>query len=799
MRKSSSWGTARRRTGCAAALLVLAAASPAGAAATGAEPTGPCALADRLREAGLLTAATERYHAIKSAAQRRAAERRKASGGRAPPPRAESPALVCARSGLRDVVDARAHRAARIRAEATRLNAEAATRHALAERLHRSHLALAQTRVAEHTIERMEDAATLGMADQIPHLVGYAIHRDDRGRHGLAIARVLRSAGYPLVAASVAADTLAAHPAAELPPQLMRLVGARRSLEARRDIARARAFVAAGLDEEAKEAVRAAIEADPTVHVPDEVASPTRALPFWNRARGRFGPWLRTLVEILIAALALVVLALLLARLPRRFRLRIGVDPFTGGPDEAVRSASAAAVRENYGRLMRDGGHRLKYVNSSGESFEAVSRQVAEIYKPAGVVASLLSLIDRLVPARTRRLGGQLRVVDPQRGAGLTVTFGRRYGKVFDETTLWESDYGRPVGAGRAAQSAYDRVALPASAWVTYAAAASTLPRGVRRRLRRMCPPRFARPARGGWGAPFRVLGTDDWRSYAHFVVGADLQARGALSEARLSYERALGRDPRNRGAAFNLGVLEQQDGLRRGRRRLKRLRRAIGDDRADELWFRVRYAQTIGWLESTSATRAKRARDAAVGLCAAIVVEREALRRRLRNRGHRRDQAAFLDSVLPSALLLLASALHAADARSTTPAAPGTCAPALTWTRLLDQLRGVTDDPASIERFAAVVTHARLAELVVSRGGLDPPALYNRVCYDARLVHGAPPTDRRWAELEEHLHEAIRHDGPRLAAWASRDPALAEYRLDLGRRQRLIRLRSELRAFGAS
>jgi hypothetical protein len=341
MKRMPSCGTAVHLAVCATALLVLVAPGPAGAASTGNDPNGPCALADRLSDAGLLTAATARYDAIETAARKAAdthaaAKRAARSGGsstrasRAPPSRRILLAIRCARSGMTRVADIRDHRAARIRRAAVRINRTAASLRARHDRRHR--LTLVQTSVAPGTILRLEGAAELGMAAQIPHLVAYAIHRDDRGRHGLAIARVLRDADYPLVAARVAADTLAVHPAAELSPPLLRLVAARRSLEARYDIAKARKFVEVGLDQDASDAVRAAIDADPAVHVPDEVASPTREVPFWSSLRGHFGPWLRTLTEMLIAGLAIAVLALAIARIPRRFRLRVVVDSFTAVP-----------------------------------------------------------------------------------------------------------------------------------------------------------------------------------------------------------------------------------------------------------------------------------------------------------------------------------------------------------------------------------------------------------------------------------------------------------------------------------
>ena len=47
----------------------------------------------------------------------------------------------------------------------------------------------------------------------------------------------------------------------------------------------------------------------------------------------------------------------------------------------------------------------------------------------------------------------------------MTLTFGRRYGKVGDEITVWEAHYGSLAsqGAEDLAQPAYDRIAIPES------------------------------------------------------------------------------------------------------------------------------------------------------------------------------------------------------------------------------------------------------------------------------------------------------------------------------------------------
>ena len=55
-------------------------------------------------------------------------------------------------------------------------------------------------------------------------------------------------------------------------------------------------------------------------------------------------------------------------------------------------------------------------------------------------------------------------------------------------------------------------------------------------------------------------MGTDDWRSYADFRAGVAWwlgDGQEGAAQARRMFVRALDRDPNNRGAALNLGILE--------------------------------------------------------------------------------------------------------------------------------------------------------------------------------------------------------------------------------------------------
>jgi tetratricopeptide (TPR) repeat protein len=809
---------------CVAVATVAAAGLCSGAAASA--DRSRCNLPNELRQAGLLNEAAARYHAIERAA-----------GGRAAAP-------SCVELGLGLIADERHRRAAQIGDAVAMHNSEvtfvpvrwqphfrsfarlvllppAAFRQPLvaltasepAEGVHRLTIDAATRR-------RMALAASVGRADLIPAVVAHGIERNG-GWYGLEIARVLVRAHYPLVAAAVVEATVNAHPALRLPPLLRSLVAGRRDAaaalraDARRraaehQIAAAKAYSRAGLDQQSEDAVARAIELDPRVEVTDEIRSPRGNVRWWNSVRGHFGSWLRTIVEMLIAVLALSVLLLLVARGLRRFRARAVVEPFKGEPQE-LGVAMTAAVREACATLRGAGGHRLKTVTSSGEAFDAIPRELANVSEPAGNIAALLGMIGRLVPARTRRITGQVRPRDKDRGAGLTVTFGR-HGKVFEEQTLWERDFGRPLALSRTvdAQQSYDCLALPAAVWLTFASANHTLWRGFRSWI--------------GWPGPFDPLGTDEWSSFAHFAVGAELQGKGEWERAEQAYHRALGIDPRNRGAALNLAGIELRDPSTAGQvdRALDRLADVsaeISDNTADELWFRVRYCTAIGHLGL--APRTDEARGAAVELCAEILDQRPWRRSRLPHLvswlPHALDQLlrkldwllwglyrirvpanvekadrAYLCGVLPSALLFLASALQQDPGR---PDGDRTIT-FETLRKALGELRNAPDSSDALARFDQAVTHSALVDFVVRKRrrqlSLTAEALYNRACYEARVVE-ADPTPDGWAEVSRHLHEAMRRGGPGLAKWALEDPTLKEFRSEPARLAALRKVEREV------
>jgi hypothetical protein len=450
------------------------------------------------------------------------------------------------------------------------------------------------------------------------------------------------------------------------------------------------------------------------------------------------------------------------------------VSVFTGNPS-AVGESTAVAVRENYGRLRSQfGGYNLKFVGASGEKTPALPQEVTSAYPDAGIVVALIALINAFVPSRVRELSGELRPRDAKRGAGVTLDFARRSGKVWEETTIWEADYGPLVG-GTDDQAAYDRLAAPAAAWLMFQSAKRSFWRLLRRKR------------------DLEILGTRDWRSYALFAVGTDDVRNGDAESARRRFLAALGQDPANRGAAFNLASTEHQLGAddramsASARERLVRLRSQIeadGDWARDVLWYRALYMQVVEWLDPRNSDP-QRARATAVKLCSWLLNTRDSFRRYELMLPVRRARYEVMKGFEPGAMVLLASTL-VVDGHP--PAAPTPWPPATAVTR--SRLRAAlwAYDRAGAGgggAFDAIATHDEIVQLVMDDYPRDAPTAYNLSCYFTRC--------RNWDQAQRALDRAVEYGGEQTRAWALKDPVLEPYRTRQGAEAQLEQVIQEM------
>jgi hypothetical protein len=170
------------------------------------------------------------------------------------------------------------------------------------------------------------------------------------------------------------------------------------------------------------------------------------------------------------------------------------------------------------------------------------------------------------------------------------------------------------------------------------------------------------------------ALLSQDWESYAHFAIAARLQASGYAAAARNGYAAALDRDPRNRGALFNLGVLDlveesndfAEERLAAAVDEIERIPgvRPLGMDR---LWYRATYNHAVAkwhrYLAGSSPSSEDRFQ--ARQLAESVVRASDATLRELGGAdamwlgGANADLARFLSMVRGAALLLYADTVR--------------------------------------------------------------------------------------------------------------------------------------------
>jgi hypothetical protein len=294
------------------------------------------------------------------------------------------------------------------------------------------------------------------------------------------------------------------------------------------------------------------------------------------------------LTIVLIAAVICTVGLLLRGRILARRRGTVIVTELTASGEMKDAGFGAAATEALKVRLEDLGSEDVVRVDlatgaSGGLTLPApVTTQLSQ----ASLLTAILSLIDMVLPPKEWILKGHL---EPEvRGSvaiSLTLMEGRRVARA---TSLRESDFsvrdGTPPDVVDArspgnAYERYDRLITPAAVWLYYQTRDFVRPEGAGSPGGRSGDPPTKRTR-----APFGVV---SWQSYALTAAGAELQAADDARAARTLYARALGLEPKNRMALFNLGVLDIRDGTRhtherrlieRGRQRFARVRELSGE-----------------------------------------------------------------------------------------------------------------------------------------------------------------------------------------------------------------------------
>ena len=391
-----------------------------------------------------------------------------------------------------------------------------------------------------------------------------------------------------------------------------------------------------GFEDEARKFVQEVVQ-NSKAAIPKTLRSPEQRLGWWREALGTIGPPARSVLEVVVVLLGLMVVVLLVATAIKALFLRlcpsISLDGFTGSGDATVAPLLGAALSEALERMSDDtSGRKLTWASGTEAKFE-LPAAITEAVPPAGLLVGLVQMLDKLLYRKQCVVTGTVHPPHQHRGAGVTLVVSDRSGRESEQVTVWESEF-MLKEAGEAATEAvrYERLILPVAIWLGY--------RPMLRRGFNPLPP-FELNRR-----PVPPLGVQSWRSYALFALG---ELVPDAAKQRLLYERALDLDEGNVGARLNLASLllqrpagqvtpdgekkQVEDGSSESwRERLKRAgadlevvngsRFALGQP----IWFRGRYMEAIRCLylaQAAGASEGRRAKHAEAARKALAELER--------------------------------------------------------------------------------------------------------------------------------------------------------------------------------
>lgn len=493
----------------------------------------------------------------------------------------------------------------------------------------------------------------------------------------------------------------------------------------------ARRLRASGADDQAQKKLDLLVENHPERSVPADLRDMNKRIGWWQGVLSTIVPIARLGAEMLIVLLIAAAVALLAYRSGRgalaAFHRSVRVDPIAGTSDAGLIASLPTALSEHFRQLgSKDQGRNFKTVGATDAKFD-LPAEVSTAFPPAGIIAGLVSYLDRLLPRNVRAVVVTLRPDDPFRGLGLTVAVQKAQGEPVAEMTLWERDFGlldlTADASTKDASGRYQRLMLPAATWAAYQDDLGFDKRKIEEHKAK---------------APLETM---NWRSYAHFAVGAIAQRQANDKLAQRQYSLALDLDPKNQGARLNLAALnlapyaepptaEDEKRLERATKLLEPVAEDSSDKTPDDMWYRGRYMQALAQIYSgefaetagnhaDASTHFEKAKTCVSKLCAALAEKLGG------------DDLAELRTSMKRPAELLQKSI------------------------LLDSGERV-DDPKPLD-----------GEQETAAG------YYNLACFYARKLKKQPKANAARDRAFDYLTEALSRGDPAMRRWASQDPAL--------------------------
>jgi hypothetical protein len=356
----------------------------------------------------------------------------------------------------------------------------------------------------------------------------------------------------------------------------------------------ARRLRASGADDRAQKKLDLLVENHPERSVPADLRDMNKRIGWWQGVLSTIVPIARVGAEMLIVLLMTAAVALLAFLSVRGVVKRsVRIDPVAGTTDEGLIASLPTALFEHLRQLRgRGGGRSIATVGATDAKFD-LPATVSAAFPPASIIAGLVSYLGQLITRNVRVVVVTLRPDDPFRGLGITVAVQKARKQPVNEMTLWERDFGllelTPDASTKDAGGRYQRLMLPAATWAAYQKDLGFKTRKIEE---------------GKQKAP---LDTKNWRSYAHFAVGAVAQRQANDKLAQRQYSLALDLDPKNQGARLNLATLnlgpyaepptaEDKKRLEWAIKLLEPVALDSSDDTPDEMWYRGRYMQALAY-----------------------------------------------------------------------------------------------------------------------------------------------------------------------------------------------------------
>ncbi|RCV64113.1 Tetratricopeptide (TPR) repeat [Methanophagales archaeon] len=350
--------------------------------------------------------------------------------------------------------------------------------------------------------------------------------------------------------------------------------------------AEVRTLLNMGLYTEAGERLKEAIKENPG-DVPEGLKYHfMRNMSAWGYFRIWTEPFIRPIGEILtFVGIGLLIVWLIYLWIGYSRKPRLDIQDFDkGATDLDLGKGLAAMVEVSFKQIGELGAHGRgpRLIEGPIEKLE-IPADVKSLHPYSKIVSALFEWLFRpdvyILSGCLQKPGGDL-------GAGLTLTLVRKKtGEIMANRTIWQKEFDLAITPPEEKDPVpYYRLAEPAAIW--------TLFHEVLAFNKKLTP-----------------FGTENWLSFAYFRAGVRCTLEGKEDKARQLYLVALKRDTNNRGALFNLGVLNTEDGeYERAIKRLERARKkylfcwdTISDSKNDKERLRRFLVDDLGirWAEN--------------------------------------------------------------------------------------------------------------------------------------------------------------------------------------------------------